>query len=170
MPAELVRDQALAASGLLVQKIGGPSVYPVSAGGDLEPGQHEPPISGSGDAAGRRSAPPKPVHVHQAEPPSTRSCSSSIFRIATLSRYGGRFRTRRCRRSSCSTIRSSSRPIGCWRRNVLHGGLRSRMLRSRRSSGSPRAASRMAEELDILRTYYQRRGQARYTASTRRTR
>jgi mono/diheme cytochrome c family protein len=28
MPAEMVRDQALAASGLLVQKIGGPSVYP----------------------------------------------------------------------------------------------------------------------------------------------
>jgi hypothetical protein len=28
MPAEMVRDQALAASGLLVHKIGGPSVYP----------------------------------------------------------------------------------------------------------------------------------------------
>jgi hypothetical protein len=28
MPAEMVRDQALAASGLLVRKIGGPSVYP----------------------------------------------------------------------------------------------------------------------------------------------
>ena len=28
MPAEMVRDQALAASGLLIRKIGGPSVYP----------------------------------------------------------------------------------------------------------------------------------------------
>ena len=28
MPAEMVRDQALAASGLLVKRIGGPSVYP----------------------------------------------------------------------------------------------------------------------------------------------
>ena len=28
MPAEMVRDQALAASGLLVQRVGGPSVYP----------------------------------------------------------------------------------------------------------------------------------------------
>ena len=28
MPAEMVRDQALAASGLLVKKVGGPSVYP----------------------------------------------------------------------------------------------------------------------------------------------
>ena len=28
MPAEMVRDQALAASGLLVRKVGGPSVYP----------------------------------------------------------------------------------------------------------------------------------------------
>src|SRR4030095_8572834 len=28
MPAEMVRDQALAASGLLLTRIGGPSVYP----------------------------------------------------------------------------------------------------------------------------------------------
>ena len=28
MPAEMVRDQALAASGLLVKRVGGPSVYP----------------------------------------------------------------------------------------------------------------------------------------------
>src|SRR5439155_14022493 len=38
MPAELVRDQALAASGLLVQKIGGPSVYSYQPEGIWNPG------------------------------------------------------------------------------------------------------------------------------------
>jgi len=38
MPAELVRDQALAASGLLVQKLGGPSVYSYQPEGIWNPG------------------------------------------------------------------------------------------------------------------------------------
>ena len=37
MPAEMVRDVALAASGLLSPKIGGPSVFPLPAGGRVGP-------------------------------------------------------------------------------------------------------------------------------------
>ena len=66
MPAEMVRDSALAASGLLVKTVGGPSVYP-----------YQPPthlgrlrrlhLSGRGQGAGRRASPPHAVHVHQAQ-------------------------------------------------------------------------------------------------------
>jgi hypothetical protein len=37
LPAELIRDQALAASGLLVQKIGGPSVHPYDLAESFKP-------------------------------------------------------------------------------------------------------------------------------------
>ena len=37
MPAEMVRDVALAASGLLSPKIGGPSVFPYQPDGRLGP-------------------------------------------------------------------------------------------------------------------------------------
>jgi hypothetical protein len=57
MPAEMVRDQALAASGLLVEKIGGPSVKPYQPAGlwkeiNMQDGDYEP---GKGDDLYRRS-------------------------------------------------------------------------------------------------------------------
>lgn len=50
LPAEMVRDQALATSGLLVEKIGGPPVYTY----DL-PESFKPAPAGKGDAVYRRS-------------------------------------------------------------------------------------------------------------------
>jgi hypothetical protein len=45
LPAEMIRDQALAVSGLLVEKIGGPSVKPYHP-----PGLYEQVVSGTGPA------------------------------------------------------------------------------------------------------------------------
>jgi hypothetical protein len=50
LPAEMIRDQALATSGLLVEKIGGPPVYTY----DL-PESFKPAPAGKGDAVYRRS-------------------------------------------------------------------------------------------------------------------
>ena len=57
----MVRDAALAASGLLSPKIGGPSVFP-----DQPEGIWDNPYSDDkvGDERGRRPLPPRPLHLH----------------------------------------------------------------------------------------------------------
>jgi hypothetical protein len=50
LPAEMIRDQALATSGLLVEKIGGPPVYTYDI-----PESFKPAPAGKGDAVYRRS-------------------------------------------------------------------------------------------------------------------
>jgi hypothetical protein len=58
LPAEAVRDHALAVSGLLATKIGGPSVMPYQPAGlweELAGGAHEDYIQGHGDDLYRRS-------------------------------------------------------------------------------------------------------------------
>ena len=61
MPAEMVRDQALAASGLLVRKIGGPSVYPYQPR-NMWDGFNAVRLSDAGRGAGRR--PPSPGSMY----------------------------------------------------------------------------------------------------------
>ncbi len=64
MPAEMVRDQALAASGLLVKEIGGKSVYPYQAPSIWDGlALH---VSGRRPGAGRKPSSPHLLHVHQA--------------------------------------------------------------------------------------------------------
>ena len=64
LPAEMIRDQALAVSGLLVEKLGGPSVKPyqppglwkeLTGGDDYEQDHGAEPVS------------PQPVHVLEAD-------------------------------------------------------------------------------------------------------
>ena len=63
LPAEMIRDQALAVSGLLVERLGGPSVKPYQpaglwnelAGRRLRPGPRPEPL------------PPQPVHLLEAD-------------------------------------------------------------------------------------------------------
>ena len=55
LPAEMIRDQALAASGLLVQKTGGPSVRPYQPAGLWEEVSGQKYEQQSGDALYRRS-------------------------------------------------------------------------------------------------------------------
>ena len=55
LTAEMVRDQALAASGLLVGAIGGPSVYPYQPGGLWQEKSGRVYPQGTGDALHRRS-------------------------------------------------------------------------------------------------------------------
>ena len=59
MPAEMVRDQALAASGLLVRKIGGPSVYPYQPA-NMWDGFNVYALSDTGCGTGRRPPSPEP--------------------------------------------------------------------------------------------------------------
>ncbi len=61
LEAEMVRDQALALSGLLSQKVGGPSVFPPQPGGSVASGlQRRAHLV---DEPGRRPLPPRSLHV-----------------------------------------------------------------------------------------------------------
>jgi hypothetical protein len=55
LTAEMVRDQALAASGLLVRTVGGPSVYPYQPGGLWQEKSGRVYPQGTGEALHRRS-------------------------------------------------------------------------------------------------------------------
>ena len=114
MPAEMVRDQALAASGLLVRKIGGPSVYPYQPRNmwdGFNAYDYPTPDAVPADAHHRRAH----VLVRQAQ---RAAPDMAIVRPAgsrrRRRRAAGR-RTRRSRRSCCSTTRSFSRPTARWR-------------------------------------------------------
>ena len=52
LPAEVIRDQALAIAGLLVNKIGGPSVYPYPEGIWRELNMYEDYKQGEGEDSG----------------------------------------------------------------------------------------------------------------------
>ena len=108
LDAELVRDNALAVSGLLSPRLGGPSVFPYQPAGywaylnfpprewDAVPGRRPVPARRStpGGSAASRSP---------AWSPSTR-------RAARSARASACARTCRSRRSRCSTTRPTSRP------------------------------------------------------------
>ena len=97
LTAEEIRDSALAASGLLVRTIGGPSVKPYQPAGLWEQ-------SGTGKTyvqdTGRRALSPQPLHVLEADVAAAvddhlrRRLARSLHRPA-------RPRRRRCRRSCC---------------------------------------------------------------------
>ena len=102
MPAEMVRDQALAVSGLLVKRIGGPSVYP-----------YQPPNMWDGfnvSAYPRSNLVPADEHHRRSmysfvsATRRIRTWRRSTCRIAAALRPAGVRRTRRCRRWCCSTI------------------------------------------------------------------
>ena len=63
LPAEMVRDQALAISGLLVEKIGGPSVKPYQPAGLVEGAVGRRRLQAG---PRRRPAPAQPLHVLEA--------------------------------------------------------------------------------------------------------
>ena len=64
MDAEMLRDTALQASGLLIERIGGPSVNPYQPAKVWEGIQHQCKISAG---PGGQSLPPQPVHVLEAD-------------------------------------------------------------------------------------------------------
>ena len=64
----------------------------------------------------RRAPPAHSLLVHQAQRAASRRWPPSICPIAAPASCGGRRRTRRCRRWSCSTTRSTSRPTARWPR------------------------------------------------------
>ena len=66
MDAEMIRDYALAASGLLVRKIGGPSVKPYQPDGVWEAVAHDRQQHARLQARHRRE-PVSPQHVHVLE-------------------------------------------------------------------------------------------------------
>ena len=63
LPAEVIRDQALAISGLLVEKIGGPSVKPYQPPGLVEGARGRRRLQAG---SRRRALPPQPVHLLEA--------------------------------------------------------------------------------------------------------
>ena len=146
MPAEMVRDQALAASGLLVKEGRRPERLPVSAPGIWDGlGAYTYPAADQvpADSHHRRTH----VHVHQAQRAAPGMATFDSARPRHESRRGGRRRTRRCRRSCSWTIRSTSRPTARWRQTCSsHVGRRGR-AGHRRSSASPRRRRPAPDEL-----------------------
>ena len=67
MTAEMVRDSALAASGLLAAEVGGPSVKPYQPAGIWNPLNSFYTYPDARDAARRRAAPPHALHVREAQ-------------------------------------------------------------------------------------------------------
>ena len=99
LDAEMVRDNALAVSGLLVRHVGGPSVKPYQPAGYWA--HLNFPTREYQSRPRRRPVPPRPVHVLVAAPSCTRACWPSTPRGARNVPSSGRGRTRRCRRWCC---------------------------------------------------------------------
>ena len=97
LEAEMVRDQALALSGLLSRKIGGPSRLPAAARRALAGGVQRP--AHLGDQHGRGPLPPRALHLLAADRPVSRRWPRSTPRAARSARSAGSAPTRRCRRS-----------------------------------------------------------------------
>ena len=120
MDAEMVRDYALAASGLLVDQIGGPSVKPYQPPGVWE----AVAMNGSNTRelpARHRRGPLPPQHVHVLEAVGPARLAGHLQRpvAGDLHGHAGSGPTRRCRRWSRSTIRSSSRRPATWPSRAL---------------------------------------------------
>ena len=97
LPAEMIRDQALAIAGLLVDKVGGPSVKPYQPAGlwhelnsdeDYDAGQRRGPVS------------PQPLHVLEAHGAAADDGELRRLEPRELRRAPERAPTRRCRRST----------------------------------------------------------------------
>ena len=95
LEAEMVRDQALAVSGLLSPKIGGPSVMPPQPDGIWSN-----PYSGDRWAtiSRRRPLSPRALHILAAHGPLSVSSRLRRSRAASFALPAGRERTRRCKR------------------------------------------------------------------------
>ena len=117
--AEVVRDIALAASGLLNPKLGGPSVYPPAP--DF---LFEPPVELRAEVWHEAKAATRPLPagaLHLPLPLGALPGAPDLRRArrATSPACGARARTRRCRRSRRSTSRSSWRRRARWRASAL---------------------------------------------------
>ncbi len=112
MTAEMVRDNALAASGLLVAKVGGPSVMPYQPESIWNALNSFYQYPRAGRSAAGRSAPTHAVHIREAQTRCIRRCESSTSRTVRRVSRDAAARTHRCRRWISSTIRSTSRRIG----------------------------------------------------------
>jgi hypothetical protein len=110
LPAEMIRDNALASSGLLVRKVGGPSVRPYQPEGlweekgefshfllTYEPDKGEGLYRRSLYTFWRRTSPP-------------RRCSSLTQGAGISVQWRGKVQTLHNKRLSCSTILSMSKP------------------------------------------------------------
>ena len=115
LDAETIRDNAMAVSGLLNPRLGGPSLFPYqprSSGKSWRSAATSParPTTSKGDDLYRRglytywkrSSRPLSDGLRRPQPPKPAPSS-------------GPGRTRRCKPWSCSTTRSTSRPPGSWR-------------------------------------------------------
>ena len=113
LEAEQIRDNALAVSGLLVNKLGGDIVQAVSAGEVLFGAQ----LSRSAITRHRRARTNSagPFTCIGSGSSCIRSCWRSTRRRAKSARPSGRFPARRRRRWCCSTIRRSWKRRGRWR-------------------------------------------------------
>ena len=88
LPAEMIRDRALAVSGLLDEEIGGPSRYPYQPPGVWEGHLVVPDevVAGAGHGAGRRSSRAHALHLRQAQ------CATAVddgFRLRRPQREHG---------------------------------------------------------------------------------
>ena len=122
MDAEMVRDYALAVSGLLVPKIGGPSVRPYQPEGVWEavamPGSDTRNYrQDKGEKLYRGASTPS-----GSGPPRRPRWTSSTPRPARSAPSAGSGPTPRSRPSPPSTTSSSSRPPGTWPRSILKEG------------------------------------------------
>jgi len=96
LDAEFVRDNALAISGLLVTKVGGPSVKPYQPEGLLA--LHEFPGPQMGERQGRKPISPRACTRTGNAPSCNRACSRSMPRRARSAPSNARARTRRSKR------------------------------------------------------------------------
>ena len=95
----IVRDNALAVSGLLVDKIGGPSVKPYQPAGYWDALNF--PTRDVADRQGRRPVSPRAVHLVAADASCTRACWRSTPRRARKRSASGLDPTSRSRRWCC---------------------------------------------------------------------
>ena len=99
MDAEMVRDYALAASGLLVRKIGGPSVKPYQPDGVWETVAMNGSNTRYYQRGSRREAlPPQPLHVLEAQRAAGVDGHLQRADPRELHACGASAPTRRCRR------------------------------------------------------------------------
>ena len=95
LSAEMIRDQALVASGLLVETLGGPSVKPYQpAGLWKELAEHDDYVAGHGP----RPLSPQPVHLLEAHGGAAGDDDLRRRRAARPAWSARRAPTRRCRR------------------------------------------------------------------------
>ena len=99
MDAEMLRDTALAASGLLVEKIGGPSVKPYQPPGLWERRPSEQRHARLCSGSWRCALSTQPLYILETDGDRCPTWTPSILRCAMRPARGASARIRRCRRS-----------------------------------------------------------------------